>query len=313
LICSGDVFGREQRVKLLLIDIPVDEMVKKMEAVKMELLDCAYPLVDEIVCTADLAVGFKDVEYVVFLGAFPRKEGMERKDLLDKNASIFKGQGEALDKYASRSCRSLVVGNPANTNCATLLAMAPGLPPTHFSALTRLDHNRAIAQIAAKVGKLPGSVKNVAIWGNHSATQVPDVTTALVDGVPVKQVCSDHEWLKNAFVTTVQQRGAAVIKMRGASSAASAAVAIADHLRDWHHGTAHGVTVSMAIPSDGSYGVPKGLVFSYPVTISKGEYHIVQGIQLDDDVRARIEITKQELLDEQKTAFSALGIAPPKL
>lgn len=274
----------------------------------MELLDCAYPLLAEVVCTADLAVGFKDVDYVVFLGAMPRKEGMERKDLLDKNAGIFKTQGEALDKHAKRSVKSLVVGNPANTNCAVLAAMAPGLPAAQFSALTRLDHNRAIAQIAAKAGVLPSRVRNVAIWGNHSATQVPDVAVATIDGKPANQVITDADWLGRGLVASVQQRGAAVIKLRGSSSAASAAVAIVDHLRDWHHGTPAGVYVSMAVPSDGSYGVPKGLVFSYPVTIANGAFHVVQGIQLDAEALARVEITKQELLEEQKMAFSSLGI-----
>jgi malate dehydrogenase len=268
---------------------------------------------DDVICTADLAVGFKDADFVVFLGAFPRKDGMERKDLLDKNAGIFKTQGEALDKHAKRTVKSLVVGNPANTNCATLVAMAPGLPPHNFSALTRLDHNRATAQLAAKAGVGNGAVKNVTIWGNHSATQVPDISAATINGAPAKQIVTDHDWVKNGFISSVQQRGALIIKMRQLSSAASAAVAIADHLRDWHHGTAPGVHVSMAVPSDGSYGVPKGLVFSYPVVIANGAVQIVQNIAFDDDVRARIEITKQELLDEQKTAFAALGISPPKL
>lgn len=278
-------------------------------AVKMELLDCAYPLLADVVCTADLAVGFKDVDYVVFLGAMPRKEGMERKDLLDKNAGIFKVQGEALDKHAKRTVKSLVVGNPANTNCAVLAAMAPGLPASNFSALTRLDHNRALAQVAAKAGVLPALVKNVAIWGNHSATQVPDVALATIDGKPAKQVITDSAWLGQGLVTTVQQRGAAVIKLRGSSSAASAAVAIVDHLRDWHQGTPAGTYVSMAVPSDGSYGIPKGLIFSYPVSISNGAYHIVQGVTFDAEQQARIDATKQELLDEQKMAFSSLGIA----
>jgi malate dehydrogenase len=213
---------------------------------------------DDVICTADLAVGFKDADFVVFLGAFPRKDGMERKDLLDKNAGIFKTQGEALDKHAKRTVKSLVVGNPANTNCATLVAMAPGLPPHNFSALTRLDHNRATAQLAAKAGVGNGAVKNVTIWGNHSATQVPDISAATINGAPAKQIVTDHDWVKNGFISSVQQRGALIIKMRQLSSAASAAVAIADHLRDWHHGTAPGVHVSMAVPSDGSYGVPEG-------------------------------------------------------
>ena len=234
---------------------------------------------------------------------------------MQKNAGIFKTQGEALDKYAARHCKSLVVGNPANTNCATLAAMAKGLPATNFTALTRLDHNRATSQIANKLGKSVAAVKNVAIWGNHSATQVPDVTAALVDGAtPAKKALADANqtaWLNDEFIKTVQQRGAEVIKMRGSSSACSAANAIADHLRDWMQGTAEGTHVSMAVASDGSYGIPKGLIFSYPVTIKGGEWSIVQGIEIDSDFQARLDATKQELLDEQKLAFGTLGIDIP--
>lgn len=311
LLCSGSVFGAKQHLILHCIDIPVPAILEKLEGVKMELDDCAYELLDEVICTADLAVGFKDVDVAIFLGAFPRREGMERKDLLDKNAGIFKDQGKALGQYAKPTVKSLVVGNPANTNCAVLVACADKLDPRNFSALTRLDHNRATHQIAAKLGVPVGKVKNVTIWGNHSSTQVPDVSTATVDGKSASSAINDEAWLADTFIPTVQKRGAAVIAKRGLSSAASAANAIADHMRDWLLGTSADRHVSMAVVSDGSYGVPSGLVFSYPVTCNKGDWKIVTGQKIGAELQKRLDVTKQELLSEQKTAFAALGIALP--
>jgi len=283
----------------------------------MELVDCAFPLLTECVCTSEMSVAFDLADVVIFLGAMPRKEGMERKDLLDKNAGIFKEQGIALQKYASPHVKSLVVGNPANTNCAALIASAPQLDAHNFSALTRLDQNRATAQIAQKFNVQNEQVKNVLIWGNHSATQVPDVAIATIveqSGIPrpVRLPSgADDAWLDNEFVSIIQTRGAAVIKKRGSSSAMSAAKAISDHLRDWLLGTNAGRCVSMAVPSDGSYNVPIGLVFSFPVVCSAGSWQIVKNVPISDAVAKRMQITKEELLMEQKTAFTMLGIATP--
>jgi len=283
----------------------------------MELTDCAFPLLTDCVCTSEMSVAFDKADVVIFLGAMPRKEGMERKDLLDKNAGIFKEQGIALQKYAAPHVKSLVVGNPANTNCAALIASAPSLDPRNFSALTRLDQNRATAQVALKFGVQNEQVKNVVIWGNHSATQVPDVAIAtIVDAAgiprPARQPSGvDDAWLDNEFVTTIQTRGAAVIKKRGSSSAMSAAKAIGDHLRDWLLGTNSGRCVSMAVPSDGSYNVPPSLVFSFPVVCHGAQWEIVKNVPISEAVAKRLQITKEELLFEQKTAFTMLGLATP--
>jgi len=312
LLVSGKVFGPNQKVTLLLVDLNIPAVLSKLEGVAMELTDCAYPLLADIVVTGDLKVGFKDADVVVFLGAFPRKDGMERKDLLEKNAGIFKEQGGALDAAAARTVKCLVVGNPANTNCATLMASAPSLSPKNFSALTRLDQNRAYGQLAKKLNADVANIDGVFIFGNHSSTQVPTIVNATIEvngsKKSIREAVNDDTWLDEEFVKTVQTRGAAVIKQRGNSSALSAANAVADHLRDWFLGT-NGRIVSMAIPSDGSYNVPKGLVFSFPVTCAGGETTIVQGVPIDERLEKLLSITKEELISEQNTAFSMLGIS----
>jgi len=244
---------------------------------------------------------FQDVDYVIFVGAFPRKEGMERKDLIAKNASIFSGQGKVLDQYAKKTVKVLVVGNPANTNCLLTLKNAPSIPKENFSALTRLDHNRAKYQLAHKAGGSPGDLENPIIWGNHSNTQYPDARHATLKGQKVIDLIKDEHWLQNDFVTTVQQRGAAVIKARGASSAFSAANAIVDHMRDWALGSGDR-WVSMGVLADGSYGINDEIVFSYPVKCKDGKYTIVHGLELDEFSKSKIEITRKELNDEKQMA-----------
>jgi len=311
LIANGTMFGLSRRVILHLLEVEVAK--KSLDGVVMELIDGAYPLLVDIVATTDVAVAFKDVDAAVLVGAFPRKQGMERGDLLAKNAAIFKEQGLALEKYASKSVKILVVGNPANTNCLIARQFAPSIPDKNWSALTRLDHHRAIAQIAQKTNSPVETVKNAIIWGNHSATQYPDANHARIyplDGQSSYSVAKvvDRKYLEGPFVTTVQQRGAAVISARGMSSAMSAAQAITMHMRDWWMNTTVGEWASMGVISDGSYGVPKGLVFSFPVTIQNGTYQIVKGLDFDDFGKEKIRITTEELLTERKIAFEILGI-----
>lgn len=283
-------------------------MMGVLEGVVMEISDCALPLVKEVIPTADPAVAFKDVDAAFLVGAMPRKEGMERKDLLSANVKIFKVQGEALDKYAKKDVKVLVVGNPANTNALICSKYAPSIPKENFTAMTRLDQNRATAQIAARVGVNVANVKNVIIWGNHSSTQFPDVRHAVVDkdgaSTPVYTAVNDEKWLQNDFLTTIQKRGAAVIAARKMSSAMSAAKAAGDHMKDLWQGTAPGQWVSMGVVSDGSYGAPKDVVFSFPVTIKDKKWAIVQGLNIDSFSRSKLDITGKELLEEKNEALS---------
>jgi malate dehydrogenase len=264
----------------------------------MELNDCAFPTLAGIVCSDDPNVAFKDTDYALLVGARPRGPGMERKDLLLANAAIFSVQGKAMNKHASRDVRILVVGNPANTNALIAQANAPDLPAANFTAMTRLDHNRAMSQLANKTGCHVTDIKKLTIWGNHSSTQYPDISHATIAGGPAKAKV-DQGWLVGDFIPTVQQRGAAIIKARGASSAASAASAAIDHMRDWTKGTPKGDWVSMAVPSDGSYGIKPGVIYSYPVTCSGGKYEIVQGLAIDDFSRARMDASDAELREER--------------
>jgi malate dehydrogenase len=300
-IASGRMLGPDTPIILHLLEVPMVQ--EALKGVVMELEDCAYPLLREIVPTTDAAVAFKDVDIAILVGAFPRKQGMERKELLERNAGIFKEQGAAIDKYASRNVKVLVVGNPANTNCLICKHYAPSIPAENFSALTRLDHNRAKAQIAMRVKVPVADVKNVIIWGNHSSTQYPDVNHGRVGNQSIREAVKDDNYLNGEFIKTVQTRGAAIIEARKLSSAMSAAQAIVDHIRDWVLGTPEGEWVSMAVPSDGSYGIEEGLIYSYPVTCKNGRYHIVQGLKIDDFSRQKMDITKQELLEEKQAAL----------
>uniref|UniRef100_A0A0K8TST5 Malate dehydrogenase n=1 Tax=Tabanus bromius TaxID=304241 RepID=A0A0K8TST5_TABBR len=306
MIARGEVFGKNQKLVLHLLDIP--PMMGVLEGVVMELADCAFSLLEHVVPTADPEVAFKDVSAAFLVGAMPRKEGMERKDLLAANVKIFKVQGQALNKYAKKDVKVLVVGNPANTNALVCSHYAPSIPKENFTAMTRLDQNRAKAQIASKLGIAVDNVKNVIIWGNHSSTQFPDVcnATATVDGVKksVNEAIGNAAYLQNEFVVTVQKRGAAVIAARKMSSAMSAAKAACDHMHDWWNGTNPGDFVSMGVISDGSYGAPKDVVFSFPVEIRNGKWSIVQGLQLDDFAKSKLQVTGKELLEEKEEAMT---------
>ena len=307
-LAAGSVFGANQPVNLRLLDIPV--MMKVLDGVVMELEDLAIPLLREVVPTADPAVAFKDVAAAFLVGAMPRKEGMERKDLLAANVEIFKVQGEALDKYARKDVKVLVVGNPANTNALICSHYAPSIPKQNFTAMTRLDQNRAQAALAARLGVQVDKVKNVIIWGNHSSTQYPDAAHATVSlqsaTKPVVSSINDDNWLNTAFVETIQKRGAAVIAARKMSSAMSAAKAAGDHMRDWWVGTKPGEWVSMGVLSDGSYGIPKDIVFSFPVTIENGQYKIVQGLPISEFARSKLTVTSNELEEESAEANKVL-------
>jgi malate dehydrogenase len=261
-----------------------------------------------IVATVDVQEAFAGLDYAFLVGSFPRRDGMERKELLAKNAAIFQVQGKALSDYSKKTVKVLVVGNPANTNALIAQKCAPNIPAENFSAMTRLDHNRAIGFLANKSGVSPSDVSNVIIWGNHSSTQYPDASHAKISGESVKTKINDEAWLQGEFITSVQKRGAAIIKARGLSSAASAAVAAVDHMRDWVLGTAPGKTVSMAVPSDGSYGIAPGVIYSYPVTCSNGAYHIVEGLEISDFSRKLMDATHKELEEERSEAFAFLGL-----
>ncbi len=295
-IASGAMLGPQQAVELRLLEIP--QGMKALEGVEMELNDGAFPLLRSITATDDPNVAFEGADVALLVGSRPRGPGMERKDLLEANGAIFTVQGKALNDHAARDVKVLVVGNPANTNCLIAMRNAPDLAPEQFSAMTRLDHNRAISQLAAKTGAATADVARMIVWGNHSATQVPDLAHATVAGRPAPEIMDDA-WVRETFIPTVQQRGAAIIAARGASSAASAASAAIDHVRDWVHGTKDGDWVSMAIPGTGAYGVGDGLVFSYPVTVTGGEVRVVEGLTIGDDVRARMQATEQELIEER--------------
>ncbi|MCO4811050.1 MAG: malate dehydrogenase [Gammaproteobacteria bacterium] len=295
-IASGQMLGNDQPVILQLLEIP--PALPALQGVVMELDDCAFGTLAGIVATDDPDAAFKDADYALLVGARPRGPGMERKDLLEANAAIFSVQGKAMNDHASRDIKVLVVGNPANTNSLIAQANAPDLKPRNFTAMTRLDHNRAMAQLAAKTGSHVNDIKCMSIWGNHSATQYPDVNHASVGGKNAKELV-DQEWLADEFIPVVQQRGAAIIKARGASSAASAASAAIDHMHDWVLGTPDGDWVSMGIPADGSYGIAPGIIYSYPVRCSGGDYEIVQGLDIDDFSRERMTQTEAELREER--------------
>jgi malate dehydrogenase len=304
-IASGSMLGPDTPVALQLLEIT--PALGALNGVKMELDDCAFPLLSEIVCTDDADVAFGDADVALLVGAMPRKAGMERSDLLSANGGIFKPQGEALSRSAKRDVKVLVVGNPANTNALIAQRNAADLDPGRFTAMTRLDHNRAISQIAAKLGAPVTDVKKMTIWGNHSTTQYPDLFHCEVGGKVAAEAVDDHDWVENTFIPTVAKRGAAIIEARGASSAASAASAAVDHVRTWVEGTPEGDWVSMGIPSDGSYGVPEGIISSFPVTCSGGEYSIVQGLEIDDFSRAKIDASAAELVEE-RDAVAELGL-----
>ena len=298
-IASGEMLGKDQPVILQMLEIPDEKAQKALQGVMMELDDCAFPLLAGMVAASDPMVAFKDVEVALLVGARPRGPGMERKDLLEANGKIFAPQGQALDRVANRNVKVLVVGNPANTNCLIAMKNAPGLKPTQFTGMMRLDHNRATSQLAAKTAKPVSGIRKVTIWGNHSATQYPDVFQAEADGRKLWPMINDQAWLESSFIPTVQKRGAAIIAARGLSSAASAANAALDHIRDWVHGSRDGDWVTMGIPSDGSYGVPEGVIYGYPVTCRGGSYQIVKGIEISEFSRKRMDATLKELHEER--------------
>ena len=291
------MLGPDTPVALQLLEIT--PALGALEGVKMELDDSAFPLLTEIVCTDDADTAFGDADVALLVGAMPRKAGMERADLLSANGGIFKPQGEALSRSASPDVKVLVVGNPANTNALIAQANASDLDPRRFTAMTRLDHNRAMSQLSAKLDASVTEIAKMTIWGNHSTTQYPDLFHCEVGGRNAYEAVGDHEWVDSTFIPTVAKRGAAIIEARGASSAASAASAAVDHIRDWTLGTPDGDWVSMAVPSDGSYGVPEGLISSFPCTCSDGEYSIVQGLDIDEYSRSKIDATAAELAAER--------------
>jgi len=297
-IASGEMLGKDQPVILQLLEIPDEKAQKALKGVMMELDDCAFPLLAGIEAHGDANTAFKDTDYALLVGARPRGPGMERKDLLAANAQIFTAQGKALNAVASRNVKVLVVGNPANTNAYIAMKSAPDLPRKNFTAMLRLDHNRAASQIAAKTGKPVASIEKLAVWGNHSPTMYADYRFATIDGKSVKETINDDVWNKDVFLPTVGKRGAAIIEARGLSSAASAANAAIDHMRDWALGS-NGKWVTMGIASDGQYGIPKDTMFGFPVTTEAGEYKLVEGLPIDAFSQERINLTLKELQEEQ--------------
>jgi malate dehydrogenase len=295
-VASGEMFGPEQPVILRLLEIP--QALSSLHGVGMELEDCALPLLHDIVLTDDPAIGFREADYAILIGAKPRSKGMERKDLITENAKIFSAQGRAINNHASGDVRVLVVGNPANTNALIASSNAPDLDKTQFTAMTRLDHNRALGQLANKTNKLVADISRMTIWGNHSMTQYPDISNCLVDGIPAYQMVT-RDWAIDHFVPRIQRRGAEIIEARGLSSAASAADAVVDHVHNWARGTPEGDWVSMSVSSDGSYGISEGIVFSFPVTCKDGNYEIVQGLDLEPLAVERLKASEKELLEER--------------
>jgi malate dehydrogenase len=303
-VAAGALFGPDTRVNLHLLEITA--ALPGLQGVVMELNDCAFPTLNKVIATDNAGVAFRDCQVAMLVGARPRGPGMERKDLLLANAQIFSAQGKALNEAAARNVKVLVVGNPANTNALIARANARDLDPRSFTAMTRLDHNRALALLAEKTGTHVSAIRRVTIWGNHSATQYPDLSHAEVGGKAAKSLVT-QEWIETAFIPVVQQRGAAIIKARGASSAASAASAAIDHVHTWVHGTASGDWTSMAVSSDGSYGIAAGVIYSYPVTVRDGDYHIVPGLAVDEFSRQRMDATHAELREERDGVQSLLG------
>ena len=302
-IASGEMLGKDQPVILQLLEIT--PALKALEGVIMELHDCAFPLLHEVTAGDDATAAFRGAEYALLVGSRPRGPGMERNDLLQANGKIFTAQGRALNDHADRSVKVIVVGNPANTNCLIAMRNAPDLDPRQFSAMTRLDHNRAVTQLAARCGAGAADVRKMVIWGNHSSTQVPDISHAIVRGRAATDLV-DGEWTRDVFIPTVQKRGAAIIEARGASSAASAANAAICHMRDWVNGTPEGDWVSMALSSRGEYGVTEGLVYSYPVTVTRGEATIVEDLRTEPFIAERMKLTERELLEEREAVASLL-------
>lgn len=298
-IASGEMLGKDQPVILQLLEIADEKAQKALKGVMMELEDCAFPLLAGMEAHSDPMTAFKDTDYALLVGARPRGPGMERKDLLSANAAIFTAQGKALDKVASRNVKVLVVGNPANTNAYIAMKSAPSLPRKNFTAMLRLDHNRALSQVAAKTGTQVKDIEKLTVWGNHSPTMYADYRFATVGGKAVKDLINDQVWNKDVFLPTVGKRGAAIIEARGLSSAASAANAAIDHMRDWALGS-NGKWVTMGIPSDGQYGIPKDTMFGFPVTTQNGEYKVVEGLEIDAFSQERINITLKELQEEQQ-------------
>ena len=298
-IANGDMLGKDQPVILQLLEIPDEKAQKALKGVMMEIDDCAFPLLTGMTAHADTMTAFKDADFALLVGARPRGPGMERKDLLEANAQIFTVQGKALDAVASRKVKVLVVGNPANTNAYIAMKSAPSLPAKNFTAMLRLDHNRALSQVAAKTGKPVAAIEKLCVWGNHSPTMYADYRFATIDGASVKDMINDDAWNRDTFLPTVGKRGGAIIEARGLSSAASAANAAIDHMHDWHLGTG-GKWTTMGIASDGSYGIPEGTMFGFPVTVADGEYTIVQGLAIDEFSQERINLTLKELTEERE-------------
>ena len=305
-IASGEMLGKDQPVILQLLELPMDKAQAALRGVIMELEDCAFPLLAGVVGTADPMVAFKDADIALLVGAMPRGPGMERKDLLLKNAEIFTVQGKALDAVASRDVKVLVVGNPANTNAYIAMKSAPSLPAKNFTAMLRLDHNRALSQLSTKAGVAVGDIEKLIVWGNHSPTMYPDYRFATVGGASLKDKVGDENWNRTDFIPKVGKRGAAIIEARGLSSAASAANAAIDHIRDWVLGT-NGKWTTMGIPSDGSYGIPKDVMYGFPVTCTNGQYEIVQGLAIDDFSREMMNKTLAELEEERSGVAHLLG------
>ncbi len=305
-IASGEMLGKDQPVILQMLELPMEKAQAALKGVMMELEDCAFPLLAGMVGTDDPEVAFKDADVALLVGAMPRGPGMERKDLLLKNAEIFTVQGRALNKVASRNVKVLVVGNPANTNAYIAMKSAPDLDPKNFTAMLRLDHNRALSQLAGKAGVAVADIEKLVVWGNHSPTMYPDYRFAIAGGASLKDKIADEAWNRETFIPKVAKRGAAIIEARGLSSAASAANAAIDHIRDWVLGT-NGKWVTMGIPSDGSYGIPKDVMFGYPVTCTNGKYEIVQGLAIDEFSQERINFTLNELEEERAGVAHLLG------
>jgi malate dehydrogenase len=297
-IASGEMLGKDQPVILQMLEIPDEKAQTALKGVMMELEDCAFPLLAGMMAASDPKVAFRDIDVALLVGARPRSKGMERKDLLEANGAIFTGQGRALNEAARRDVKVLVVGNPANTNAYIAMKSAPGLPRENFTAMLRLDHNRALSQLAAKTGKPVDSIEKMIVWGNHSPTMYPDYRFATIGGQPAAKVVNDDDWYRNTFIPTVGKRGAAIIEARGLSSAASAANAAIDHVRDWVLGS-NGKWVTMGVASDGSYGIPEGVIYGVPVTCAGGRYERIKGLAIDEFSRVRMDATLRELEEER--------------
>jgi malate dehydrogenase len=305
-IAAGEMLGKDQPVFLQLLEIPDEKAQKALKGVMMELEDCAFPLLAGMEAFSDPNAAFRDTDYALLVGARPRGPGMERKDLLAANAQIFTAQGKALDAAARRSVKVLVVGNPANTNAYIAMKSAPSLPKSNFTAMMRLDHNRALSQLAAKTGAPVSSIERLIVWGNHSPTMYPDIRFATIGGRPAKALVNDERWYRETYIPTVGKRGAAIIEARGLSSAASAANAAIDHMRDWALGT-DGRWVTMGVPSDGAYGIPEDIVYGMPAVCAGGRYEVVKGLEIDEFSRARMDATLKELLEERDGVKHLLG------